>query len=665
MLMSKYDLQRIAHVVRGLAADGVERAKSGHPGLPLGCAEIGSVLFFDIMKHSPANSKWPQRDRFVLSGGHGSMLLYSLLHLSGYNVSLDDLRAFRQVGSNTPGHPEYGDTDGVETTTGPLGQGIANAVGMAIAERMAAARFNRPGFEIVDNFTYVLAGDGDLMEGVSAEASSLAGHLKLGKLIVIYDSNKITIEGSTDITFTESVKDRYAAYGWHVQEIDGHSIADIQKAVAEAQKVKDRPSLIVARTSIAKWAPTKEGSASAHGSPLGGEEVKGLKRAIGLPEDEEFYVPEELRSLAEYMREKGKSREEEWNELFARWSKEYPELADQWNRWMAGAVPEDVDEVLGMFSPGEKVATRAASGKVLNALAAKIRNLIGGSADLAPSNNTYLEGMGDVRPDDFSGRNFNFGVREHAMGAIVNGIQLYGGFRVFGATFLVFSDYMRPAIRLAALMKLPVVFVLTHDSVYVGEDGPTHQPIEHTESLRLIPNLRVYRPADAEETAWSWVEALKRSDGPSCLVLTRQSLPVMEKADGWDFTRGGYTLYQSGEPLQLILAASGSEVSLALKAAHLLEEKGVAVRVVSIPCAEVFYAQDEGYRRSVLPDGLPIMVVEAGVTRGWYSLKPGAQITVYGIDRFGVSGPGDEVAAKLGLTADAVAQHALAFVKSN
>ncbi len=663
--MSNYDLQRIAHVIRGLSADGVEKANSGHPGMPLGCAEIGSVLFFDALKHNPANSKWPQRDRFILSGGHGSMFLYSLLHLSGYDVTMDDLRSFRQVDSRTPGHPEYGDTDGVETTTGPLGQGIANAVGMAIAERMAAARFNRPGYEIVDNYTYALAGDGCFMEGISGEASSLAGHLKLGKLIVIYDSNQITIEGSTDITFTESVKDRYIAYGWHVQEIDGHDITQIKDAIAQAKKVTDQPSLIVAKTSIAKGAPTKVGSASSHGSPLGEEEIKGLKRNLGLPEDEKFFIPDELQGLREHMQKQGEAQEAEWSKLFAQWAEEYPDLAKQWNSWMAGELPEDIDEVLTMFSPGQKLATRAASGKVLNALAAKMPNLIGGSADLAPSNNTYLEGMGNVRPGDFSGRNFNFGVREHAMGAIVNGIQLYGGFRVFGATFLVFSDYMRPAIRLSSLMKLPVVYVLTHDSIYVGEDGPTHQPIEHTESLRLIPNLRVYRPADAEETAWAWVEALKRNDGPSCLVLTRQGLPVMEKTAGWDFRKGGYVLSEAKGKLQLVLAATGSEVSLAVEAARLLEEQGVGVRVVSIPCAETFYAQDAEYRNSVLPDGTAIMVVEAGVTRGWYSLKPGAKIAVYGIDRFGMSGPGEQVAARLGLTPEAVAEHALAFVRSN
>lgn len=663
--MSRFDLQRIAHVIRGLAADGVEKAKSGHPGLPLGCAEIGSMLFFDAMNHSPANSKWPRRDRFVLSGGHGSMLLYSLLHLSGYDVSLDDLRNFRQLGSNTPGHPEYGDTDGVETTTGPLGQGIANAVGMAIGEQMAAARFNRPGYPIVDNYTYVLAGDGCFMEGVSAEASSLAGHLKLGKLIVIYDSNRITIEGSTDLAFTESVKDRYAAYGWHIQEIDGHDIEQIRAAIAEAKAVEDKPSLIVAKTTIAKWAPTKAGTAASHGAPLGEEEIRGLKRAIGLPEDEQFYVPEELNDLPAAMRDKGRSLEDEWNELFAKWSAEYPELAEKWHCWLNGEVPEDIEEVVSLFSTGDKLATRAASGKVLNAIAAKMENLVGGSADLAPSNNTYLEGMGNVKAGDFSGRNFNFGVREHAMGAIMNGIHLYGGFRVFGGTFLVFSDYMRPAMRLSALMKLPVVYVLTHDSIYVGEDGPTHQPIEHTESLRLIPNMRVYRPADAEETAWAWVEGLRRTDGPTCLILTRQGLPVFEKPADWDFRRGGYVVRQGKAGEQLVLAATGSEVSLALEAADILEDRGIGVRVVSIPSAEVFYAQDAEYRRSVLPDDVPVMVVEVGVSRGWYSLKPDGKIAVYGLDRFGMSGPGEKVAEHLGFTAAALADEAAAFIKSN
>lgn len=649
------DLQKIANVVRGLAADGVQKANSGHPGAPLGLADVGTVLYFDFLKHNPANSKWPNRDRFILSGGHGSMLLYSLLHLSGYQVSLDDLKNFRQLGSNTPGHPEYGDTDGVETTTGPLGQGIANAVGMAIGEKLAAARFNKPDLNVVDHYTYVLCGDGDLMEGVSAEASSLAGHLKLGKLIMIYDSNQITIEGSTEITFTESVKGRYEAYGWHVLEVDGHNIPELQRAIAEARENTEQPSLIIAHTQIAKGAPTKVGLAETHGAPLGAEEVAGLKNALGLPADQDFYIPEELKNLPELMTQKGEALEAEWNELFERWAKEHPQLAEQWNTWLSGSLP-DLSEILTMFEPNTNIATRAASGQVLNAIARKVPNLLGGSADLAPSNNSFLHGEGTITPDDFSGRNFNFGVREHGMAAILNGLALYGHFRVFGATFLVFSDYMRPSMRLAALMKLPVVYILTHDSVYVGEDGPTHQPIESTESLRLIPNLHVYRPADAEETAWSWVEALKRKDGPSVLVLTRQNLPLMEKPEGWDFTKGGYVLRPEQEDLAIVLVAAGSEVSFAVKVAEEVEKPGLGVRVVSVPNREIFLKQDQAYRSKVIPQDVPTLVIELGVPTGWYSIKPGGKIDVFGLERFGASGPGQQVVEHLGFTVEAVAE---------
>lgn len=656
------DLQKIANVIRGLAADGVQKANSGHPGAPLGLADVGAVVFFDVLKHNPANSKWPNRDRFILSGGHGSMLLYSLLHLSGYQVSLDDLKNFRQLGSNTPGHPEYGDTDGVETTTGPLGQGIANAVGMAIGERMAAARFNRPGYEVVDHYTYVFAGDGDLMEGVSSEASSLAGHLKLGKLILIYDSNNITIEGSTELAFTESVKDRYRAYGWQVLEVDGHSIPELQKALAEARANKEQPTMIIAHTQIAKGAPTKAGSAETHGSPLGAEEIAGLKRALGLPEDQDFFVPADLQDLPQKMRQKGQQFEAEWNELFQNWAKEYPQLAEQWNSWLSGSLP-DLSEILTMFGPETNTATRAASGQVLNAIAQKVPNLVGGSADLAPSNNSWLKGEGRVHSGDFSGRNFNFGVREHGMAAVLNGLALYGHFRVFGATFLVFSDYMRPSMRLAALMKLPVVYILTHDSVYVGEDGPTHQPIETTESLRLIPNLAVFRPADAEETAWSWVEAMKRKDGPSALVLTRQNLPLLAKPEGWDFTKGGYVIRQEKEELAIVLVAAGSEVSLAIQAAEKVEKPGLGVRVVSVPNRELFLSQDEAYRRKVVPEDVPTLAVELGVPTGWYSINPKGKVDVYGLNRFGVSGPGKKVAEKLGFSADALAEYIKNIVK--
>ncbi len=656
------DLQKIANVIRGLAADGVQKANSGHPGAPLGLADVASVLYFDFLKHNPANSKWPNRDRFVLSGGHASILLYSLLHLSGYQVSLDDLKNFRQLGSNTPGHPEYGDTDGVETTTGPLGQGIANAVGMAIGERMAAARFNRPGYEIVDHYTYVFAGDGDLMEGVSSEASSLAGHLKLGKLIVIYDSNRITIEGSTDLAFTESVKERYQAYGWQVLEVDGHNIPELQKAMAQARENQEQPTLIIAHTQIAKGAPTKAGLAETHGAPLGAEEVAGLKRALGLPEDQQFYIPEDLKDLPEKMRQKGQQLEAEWQKLFQGWAKEYPQLAEQWNSWLSGILP-DLSDIVTMFGPDANLASRAASGQVLNAIAKKVPNLVGGSADLAPSNNSFLHGEGIIQAGDFSGRNFCFGVREHGMASILNGLALYGHFRVFGATFLVFSDYMRPSMRLAALMKLPVVYILTHDSIWVGEDGPTHQPVESTESLRLIPNLAVYRPADAEETAWSWVQAMKRKDGPTALILTRQNLPLLKKPEGWDFTKGAYIIRKEQEELAIVVVASGSEVSLALQAAEKVEQEGLGVRVVSVPNRELFLKQDEAYRRQVVPEDVPTLAVELGVPTGWYSINPTGKVFVYGLDRFGASGPGKQVAEYLGFTADALAERIRSIVK--
>lgn len=654
-------LEKIADVVRGLAADAVQKANSGHPGAPLGLADIGTVLYFDWMRHNPANSSWANRDRFVLSGGHGSMLLYALLHLSGYQLSLDDLKEFRQLGSKTPGHPEYGETDGVETTTGPLGQGIANAVGMAIGEKMAAARFNRPGLEIVNHYTYVLAGDGDLMEGISAEASSLAGHLKLGKLILIYDSNNITIEGSTKLAFSESVKDRYLAYGWQVLEVDGHSIEQVQQALAAAKRNDSQPTMIIARTEIAKGAPTKAGTAASHGAPLGVDEVAGLKAALGLPTDQDFYVPEELKNLPELMIQRGQGLEAEWNQLFDQWAKENPQLAADWDAWLDDILP-DLSEILTLFTEAKPMATRVASGQVLNAMARIIPNLVGGSADLAPSNNTHLHGEGTISAQDFSGRNFSFGVREHAMAGVLNGLALYGPFRVFGATFLVFSDYMRPSMRLAALMGLPVVYVLTHDSPYVGEDGPTHQPIEHTESLRLIPNLHVFRPADAEETAWSWVEAVKRKKGPSALILTCQNLPLLEKPKGWDFTRGGYVLRQETEKLDIVLAASGSEVSLAVQVAEKMEKDGFGIRVVSVPNREVYLNQDQAYRNKVIPQDVPILAMEFGVGTGWYGISP-SRVEVYGLDRFGASGSGSAVAKHLGFTVEAVEERIRSLIK--
>ena len=655
------NLQHVANVVRGLAADGVEKANSGHPGLPLGCAEIGSVLFFDEMRHNPKDPKWQNRDRFVLSAGHGSMLLYSLLHLTGYDLALDELKRFRQLGSKTPGHPEYGHTAGVETTTGPLGQGIGNSVGMALAERMLAARFNKPDFPIVDYNTYVLCGDGDMMEGISGEASSLAGHLKLGKLTVIYDSNRISIEGSTELAFTESVKARYEAYGWHLQEIDGHSIEALQEALERAKVVSDRPSMIVAKTQIAKGAPTKANTAAAHGAPLGPDEIRALKEAVGLP-DEEFYVSKEAVAAGRDVAAKGDKLQKEWNQLFAAYAKAYPDMAAEWRRAMSRELPEDIASLIPKFAPGDKLATRAASGKVLNGLAKALPNLVGGSADLAPSNNTHLDGFDSVVPGDYSGRNLHFGVREHGMASILNGMSLAGGFHVYGGTFLVFSDYLRPAVRLSALMKQPVIYVLTHDSIYVGEDGPTHQPVEHTESLRLIPNLRVYRPCDAEETAWAWLAALRKTDGPTALALTRQGLPVQEKPAGADFSKGAYVLREETSQLDITLAAAGSEVSLAMDAAKELESKGLGVRVVSVPCREIFREQDEQYRESVIPCDRPVMALEVGVGSGWYSLRPEARMLVFALDTFGQSGPGQEVADFYGFNVSGVIEAVHGFL---
>ena len=644
-------LNKIADVVRGLSADGVQQAKSGHPGMPLGAAEIGTVLYSEILQHDPTDPAWPNRDRFVLSAGHASMLLYALLHLTGYDLPMSELKRFRQLGSRTPGHPEYGVTPGVETSTGPLGQGFANAVGLALAEAMLAARFNRPGYNIVEHYTYVLASDGDMMEGISAEAASLAGHWGLAKLICIYDSNRISIEGSTDIAFTESVGDRFRAYGWHVQTVDGHDPQQIISALEAAKAEKTKPSLIIAETIIGRKSP-REDSAKSHGEPLGEENVVALKKALNLPE-EPFFVPEEVYDFYATKRRAWKMKREQWEELFARWSQEHPDLRVEWDAAFSSAVPEEVLGALPTFEAGSELATRDASGQVLQKIADLIPHLVGGSADLGPSTKTYLEGYDAVQKGDYQGRNLHFGVREHAMGAILNGMALHGGFRVFGSTFLVFVDYMRPTIRMASLMKLPVVYVFTHDSVYVGEDGPTHQPIEQLESLRIIPDVVVMRPADALETRAAWAYALQRIDGPTVLVLTRQKLPTLASKEAAEagVGRGGYVFRDcSGQP-DLVLIATGSEVSLACAAADQLTAEGRRVRVVSMPSRELFLAQDESYQRSVLPDGGRRLIIEAGVTSGWHVLRrPGDAIC--GINRFGESGPGEQVARHLGLTVE-------------
>jgi transketolase len=650
--LDKKALEAVALSIRSLAMDAVQAAKSGHPGLPMGMAELGAVLYGELLNHDPAAPGWPDRDRFVLSAGHGSMLVYSLLHLSGYDLPLSELKRFRQLGSRTPGHPEYGVVPGVETTTGPLGQGVGNGVGMAIAERMLAARFNAPGQAIVDHYTYVLAGDGCMMEGVASESASLAGHLGLGKLIVFYDSNRITIEGSTDLAFTEDVAARYRAYNWHVQSGDAYDLDGIAAAVRAAKAEADRPSLIVLKSVIAKGSPNKAGTSEAHGSPLGEDEVKATRKALGLAEDAAFYVAPAATVYFAGRRKSWESKRQEWERLFATWSETHPDLAAEWKRWHetpridAGGLPR--------FEAGSKAATRNASGKVLNALAKAVPNLIGGSADLEPSNKSAVSGAPDFQRNAWGGRNMHFGVREHAMGATLNGMALHGGIRPYGATFLVFADYMRPSIRLAALMKLPIIYIFTHDSIYVGEDGPTHQPVEHLASLRLIPNVVVMRPADGEETAVAWKVAIERTDGPTVLALTRQDLVVQARPDaGWKAAaaRGASIVRESEGAPRLVIVATGSEVELAVNAVAKTGDK--TIRVVSMISRELFVRQDEAFQKSILPSGARRLVIEAGVRFGWEGIA-GDNGRILSIDRFGESGAYKDVAKHFGFFEDNV-----------
>lgn len=641
-------LKASAKSIRALSIDGVQAANSGHPGLPLGCADLGAYLFGYVLKHNPAHSQWAGRDRFVLSAGHGSMFLYSILHLTGYDVSIDDLKNFRQMGSKTPGHPEYGYTDGVETTTGPLGQGISNAVGMALASKMLAERFNTPKHTIIDNTVYSIAGDGCLMEGISAEAASFAGHNKLDNLVVFYDSNSITIEGSTDLAFTEDVGKRFEAYGWNVLEGSAHDFEEIQSLVEKAKNKNGKPTLVILESIIGFGSPNKAGTHGVHGAPLGEEEVILTREGLGIPVDQDFYVDPAARDFFEQRKKELEKEYNEWNKQFDAWSKTNPDLKKQWDLFFAGAESSLDGLHLPQFKTGEKLATRKASGAVLKALAKGIPNLVGGSADLAPSNNTALPDYGSVNKGSFAGRTIHFGVREHAMGAIVNGMLLYGGFRVFCATFLVFADYMRPAIRLASLMKLPAIYVFTHDSVFLGEDGPTHQPIEHLASLRIIPGLTVLRPADAQETASAWLMAVKKTDGPVVFALTRQGLETFEKADpDWqtNIQKGAYIAHECDGTPETVIVATGSEVSLAISAA---KDSSKKVRVVSMLSREIFLEQDKAYQNSLLPEGVKIVACEAGVTFGWECFT-GCRDNVLGIDRFGESGPGPAVADHLGI----------------
>jgi len=663
--------QLCINTIRMLAADAVEKARSGHPGMPMGAAAMAYVLWTRFLRHNPQNPAWPDRDRFVLSAGHGSMLLYSLLHLTGYDLALDELKNFRQWESKTPGHPEHGITPGVETTTGPLGQGFANGVGMAIAERHLASVFNRPGHEIVNHFTYGIVSDGDLMEGISHEAASLAGHLGLGKLIYLYDDNHISIEGSTDIAFTEDRLKRFAAYGWHVQQVtDGNDLEQLSAAIAAAREETRRPSFIAVRTHIGYGSPNKQDTSGVHGEPLGAEELKLTKQNLNWPAEPAFYLPEEAVSHFHEALEKGAQLDRNWQEAFAAYQTAHPELAARWRQWTDGSLPEAWEEEMPVFNADTKgIATRVASGKVLNAIAGRITNLMGGSADLAPSTKTLIDNEGDFQPPGFEGRNMRFGVREHAMGGILNGMALHGGLIPYGATFLIFSDYMRPAIRLAALMKLHVIYVFTHDSIGLGEDGPTHQPIEQLAALRAIPNLKVVRPCDANETVEAWKAALKSIGGPVALVLTRQNLPVLDRTvyrPAAGLQKGAYVLRdpQDSRP-DLLLMASGSEVHIALAAAAALSDKGIAVRVVSMPCWELFDEQPEGYRRLALPPEVTArLAIEAGSPQGWHRYV-GSRGIVIGLTHFGASAPYEVLYEKFGLTADHVVEESLNLLEQN
>jgi transketolase len=633
----------------------------------MGMADAAVVLWTRFLRHNPADPDWVDRDRFVLSAGHGSMLLYALLHLTGYDLALEELKQFRQLGSRTPGHPEYGLTPGVETTTGPLGQGFGAGVGMALAEKMLATKFNRAGHNIVDHTVYAIVSDGDLMEGISSEAASLAGYLGLGNMIYLYDDNEISIEGSTDITFTEDVPARFKAYDWFVQDIDGHDRDAVAEAIEAAQAEKERPSLIVCHTHIAYGSPNKQDSEEAHGAPLGEEEVRRTKESLGFPTEPLFYVPDEVRAFFAKLRPQWAAAQEAWESKLAAYKKVYPEEAALFEQMMAGEFDPDWLDAFPTFEPGESVATRNAAGDTLRAIAPKIPTLIGGSADLAPSTKTIMDDYEHIRADDFEGRNLHFGVREHAMGGILNGLSLHKGYRPFGATFLVFSDYMRPSIRIAAIMEQPIIYVFTHDSVFVGEDGPTHQPIEHVAALRVIPHLTVIRPADANESAGAWRAALENKEGPTALILTRQKLPILEEAKDValdQVRKGAYVLSDvaDGEP-DVILIASGSEVSLALEAKALLAEKDVAVRVVSMPSWELFERQSAEYQEQVLPSAVKArLAIEAGVPFGWAKYV-GNDGDVFAIEnRFGTSAPYTDVAEELGFTPDNVAERALAVL---
>lgn len=656
------------NTIRCLAIDAVEKAKSGHPGAPLGAAAIAYVLWDRFLKHNPTDPFWIDRDRYILSAGHASALSYSLFHLTGYDMPLDELKQFRQWGSRTPGHPEYELTPGLNVTTGPLGQGFANGVGMAIAERWLASHYNEPGHEIIDHYTYALCSDGDLMEGISSEAASLAGHLKLGKLIYLYDDNDISIEGGAELTFTEDVGTRFHGHGWDViGPIDGLSIDAVDQALRQAHTAADRPHLIICRTVIGYGSPNKAGTAAAHGEPLGEEEVRLTKEHLGWKYTEPFYVPPEVLDYFRKALERGKNYQEEWQKKFDMYRRSFPDKANDFERDISGELPLGWDERLDSLFKGEvkPIATRDASGRVMNTIAKKVHNLMGGSADLAPSTKTLLKDKGDFEASSYGGFNLHFGVREHGMGGIANGLALHGGLIPYAATFLIFSDYMRPPMRLAAMMKARVIYVFTHDSVGLGEDGPTHQPIEQTMGLRMVPNMLVIRPADATETAEAWKIAIQRKNGPTALMLSRQGLPVLDReklAPVSGVQKGGYVLWEEIAPPDIILIGTGSEVPIALEAGKLLFEKRIAARVVSLPCWELFDAQPVEYRRSVLLPNVKRLSIEAGTTIGWERYVGPDGIAI-GLNRFGASAPYKTIYEKLGLTPQRVVDETIRLLQ--
>ncbi len=663
MTATELDLLSV-NTIRTLSIDAVEKAKSGHPGLPMGTAPMAYVLWTKFLKHNPSDPHWLNRDRFILSAGHGSMLLYSLLHLTGYDLPLEELKNFRQLGSKTPGHPEYGLTAGVETTTGPLGQGFATGVGMAIAERYLAAHYNRPNFPIIDHYTYAIVSDGDLMEGISSESASLAGHLQLGKLIYLYDDNHISIEGGTDIAFSENVIDRFTAYGWHTDRVhDGNDIDAIEEAVKRA-KSQDRPTLIAVRTHIGYGSPNKQDKASAHGSPLGEDEVKLTKEAYGWPEDKLFDIPNDALNHFREAIPHGQKAENSWNDLFSAYQERYPELARELAQTLKHELPEGIFANLPVFNANDMIETRAASGKVINALAPHFPNLIGGSADLAPSNNTNIKDGGDFSRETPNGRNLHFGVREHAMGAALNGMSLHGGLRVYGGTFLIFTDYMKPAIRLSSLMHQPVIYILTHDSIGLGEDGPTHQPIEQLASLRAIPNILVIRPADANETKEAWQIALNTTDKPIALALTRQKVKTLPADKATGLRQGGYILAETSPEPELIIIATGSEVGIAYDAFETLSQEDIPVRVVSLPCWELFLAQSKEYQESVLPSHVTKRIaVEAASSFGWNRFV-GPSGKIIAMTTFGASGKINDLMAHFGFTARHIVEEAHELLRS-